>query len=648
MTGLAVWAWVGLAVLLAAATGAAAAAALVWQRRRDAAAARRLADDLRLMASANVAHRAAPLAAPGWRELSGAVNDIGERLLHRQRDEQARLQAERDAAQAQQQGLAGVLTQMPQAVLLCDGDGHLLLYNDAARKLFGGTGSTGSGAGELALGRALPGLIDRHLWRHVRDTIGLRRAAGEPDPTAHFVFGTRAGVLARARMARLPEGAAGVGERFVLTMDNITEPFAASQQADALMDELTRSSRAALAAIRTSAETMLQIDNLAPQVQRQLASIIDDEARRLGQRIEQAERDYTRSVAPPLSLDDVPARDLLAAAAARISDKLTAEVSVSGAPDDLWLRADSYAMVQVLSALASRLKYEWQIARFALSAQRRGRHASVDLSWDSPALDADLWRSWQTQPLRLGGEASTLSVTEVMARSGGEIWYLLEGQRPTLRLVLQAVEPVSSPAAAEPLTAPAWSGADAVNGGALPLAGLTCTVLSAAARLERPAAPGLQGARVAPGDSLAAVRVVQGRCVAAEFWAGDAAHALATELPALARFSRATVLVSADGGATHEALRALQLRSGAMFDGPALDLLALGRAALSGHQLGDAAALAERLAVPLAGVPGSVAHARALAALWCALLPLLQAAGVSTLEQALAACRAAPRKGRSA
>lgn len=628
------WVWVVLAALMAAV--AAAAAARWWQRRRDVATARRLADDLRLMASANPAHRAAPDDAPGWRELTGAVNDIGERLLHRQRDEQSRLQAERDAAHAQRQGLTGLLTQMPQAVLLCDAEGHVLLYNDAARRLFGGDSVD---AGTLALGRALPGLIDRHLWTHVRDTIGLRHAAGEADPTAHFVFGTRAGVLARARMARLPAGSAGEGEHFVLTMENITERYAASQHTDALIDELTRSSRAALAAIRTAVETLLDIDDLTPAQQREMATIIDDEARRLGQRIEQAERVVTQSAIPPLLVDEVPARDLLAAAARRIGDKLAVEVNVQETIDDLWLRVDSYALVQLLSVLASRLKYELQVASFTLSAERQGRHAAVELSWSAPTLDADLWRRWQAQPLRLGGEASTSSVTEVLARSGGEIWYRLDRSRPVLRLLLQAAEGAAPPTAAAPLTAPAWAAAESTLQATAALAALSCTVWSSAL----PADP----AR-ACGDAIAAVRVVRGQPVPAEVWHGDGTRALEAELPALSRFSRATLLISADDGATLAALQAMQVRSGAPFEQPALDLLALARAVLSGHDIGSAGALATHLGVPIEGAAGSLARARTLADLWCALLPLLQAAGIATLEQALAATHVASRKGGGA
>lgn len=98
---------------------------------------RRVAAETRLVASVNPAHRLRPAGAAEPFEIALAVNALADRYAAARADVQGTVAAARADLERERDTLAALVSQLALAVLVCDAEGRILLYNPAARRLLG-------------------------------------------------------------------------------------------------------------------------------------------------------------------------------------------------------------------------------------------------------------------------------------------------------------------------------------------------------------------------------------------------------------------------------------------------------------------------------------------------------------------------------
>ena len=86
--------------------------------------------------------------------------------------------------------------------------------------------------------------------------------------------------------------------------------------------------------------------------------------------------------------------------------------SVEDADADLWLRVDSYAIVQAMAFLAARLAADYPIRAFQLRAGSGGGFAEVDLIWTGAIVANDALSLWEVEPMRIGAEETPLTLRD--------------------------------------------------------------------------------------------------------------------------------------------------------------------------------------------------------------------------------------------
>jgi DNA polymerase III subunit epsilon len=322
---------------------------------------------------------------------------------------------------------------------------------------------------------------------------------------------------------------------------------------------------------------------------------------------------------------------------------------------------DSYSLMQGITYLASRLREEFGIREVRFGLEPAGALAHLDLIWTGAPLGSETTMAWQTDPMEAGGEASPLTLKQIMERHNAEIWYQIHkaSHREYFRIAIPVTRPDeatwNAPAAGE--SRPEYYDFDLFHQpGQTPeldnrtLASLHYTVLDTETTGLQPSA----------GDeivSVGAVRIVNGRLLEHEVFEQlvDPGRAMSPEasritgiddamlegqptidqvLPAFGAFCEDTVLVAHNAAFDMRFLRLKEEATGVRFTQPVLDTLLLSAVIhpeLESHGL---EAIAERMGVNAIGRHTALGDAIMTGEIFLRMIPLLAQQGIRTLGEA--------------
>ena len=624
------------------------------------------------------------------RGLAGTLNALAQQRTRLQQDVAEQVAQASRAIEQERSRLSALMAELTQSVLVCNLDGRILLYNQRARVQFRALSAAplaAGGAELVGLGRSIYAVFDRALVTHALETIRQRVQAGVAQPSAQFVTSTPGGQLLRVQMAAVHDvnvesdvrdgsdaSAQDAGpdtnarlSGFVLMLDDITNEFAQEALRDRLLLGLTEGSRASLGNVQAAVE-MLELPDLEAPMRARFQAVVRDEVAAMTARLQTLAADVLAGLKTRWPMEDMPGADLVAAALRRIEATSAVRVSADEVDAALWLRVDSYSLLQALVYLAGRLVDEHAVRSLQLRLQAAGPRAWLDLVWAGVGLSTETVMGWQMDAMRSGADATPLTVRDVVERHGGEFWVERERVRHEafFRFLLPCAgvpQPQVSATAAHHMShagRPEFYDFDLFQTSAQTralddrmLTQLSCTVFDTETT-------GLQPSEGDEIIQIGAVRIVNGRLLRQECFdqlvdpqralspASIEVHGLRPEmlagqpliadvLPAFHAFARDTVLVAHNAAFD---LRFLQLKesiSGLRFDQPVLDTLLLSAWLHPNQASHRLEAIAQRLGLPVVGLHTALGDAMLTAEVFLGLIPLLHAKGVHTLGQARAA-----------
>jgi DNA polymerase-3 subunit epsilon len=638
-----------------------------WAWLRWVGAAGRLAEQVQVVASGAGPRELAIEGGAGLRALAHAVGQLAMQRSALQADMDDRVAAVSREIDQERSRLAALMAELQQSVVVCNLDGRILLYNSRARLQFRALSDAVAGGSELiGLGRSIYAVFDRKLVAHALEGVQQRLQRGAANPSSQFVTGTRGGQLLRVQMAPvrsiaddgLPEGSIS---GFVLMLDNITRDFADESERDRLLHELTESSRASLGNLQAAVELLDDPDLDAPTRER-FQGVVRDEVSAMSRRIQELANHTTQTMKTRWPLEDMLGADLVVAALRRIEALHGCRTAATDVDAALWLKVDSYSLLQALAYLAGRLVDEYGIKLVQLRLQAAGQRAQLDLIWSGQAMSTETVMSWETDAIKVGADSSALSIRDVVQRHGGAFWF--ERERVRHESFFRFLLPLASEGAPlEPALVvrgdsrpefydfdlfAARDGDDALADRRL--VDLAYTVFDTETTGLQPSA----GDRII---QIGATRIVSGKLRRQECFeqlvdpqrslpaAGIAIHGIQPEmlagqptiaqvLPAFHAFAQETILVAHNAAFDMRFLQLQEEATGLRFEQPVLDTLLLSAVVhpqQASHQL---EAIAERLDVPVLGRHTALGDAMVTAEVFLKLLPLLAAMGIHTLGQA--------------
>jgi DNA polymerase-3 subunit epsilon len=346
-----------------------------------------------VLVSANPGLRLQEIGAPEIRTLARVVNAPGRAARSRcsAMSRQRIARAKAPPSRRRKNRLAALMSELTQSVVVCNLDGRILLYNNRARLQFKALADkVGLRPGRrelIGLGRSIFAILERNLITHALENIQQRLARGSQQPVANFVTTSRAGQLIRVQMAPVLAGtrarrarARGPIAGYVLMLDNITRNFEMESRATPCCN---RSPRAAAPRSATSAPPSkpARLSGHGGGTARRFVGIVRDEVGRWASGSTATVNEFSDALKARWPLEDMLGEDLIAAAQRRIENRLELPTKVEEVTEGLWVKVDSFSLLQGLTYLAKRLRDEYDIREAALppGAGRPARPPRPDL-----------------------------------------------------------------------------------------------------------------------------------------------------------------------------------------------------------------------------------------------------------------------------
>ena len=592
-----------------------------------------------------------------------------------------------------------------------------------------------SGGALIGLGRSIFSILERGQITHSLEHIQQRLRKGSAAPTANFITATRGGALLRCQMApvlgsaeraekvdippdpraalhsgpapaaqssalRNPASAPPAGQGgdevsgqavpahqqtetatsmdaelqvtgYVLTIENITRNFEREAERDQALQALTDGNRAALGNIRAAVETLIDTPDMEADYRERFTRVIADEAEAMSQRLDATMNRFADSLKTRWPLEDVLAIDILAAAARRIEDRLKLPIKHEEQDASIWMRVDSFSLIQAITFLASRLQDHYAIRELRLRLATEGKMVFVDLIWSGTPVSSETLYTWELEPMTVGAETSPLTLRDVIDRHGGEIWYQRDkaAHRAFFRMVLPAattpdvaandqVQHLHSDSRPEYYDFDLFAARDAAGSGIdldRKLSELTYSVFDTETT----------GLEPSNGDEIiqmGAVRVVNNRLLRQEVFdqlvdpgiplkpAGIPIHGITENmvhgqpkidvvLPAFHEFCAETVLVAHNAAFDMRFFQLKEERLGVRFTQPVLDTLLLSAVIHPNQESHRLETIAERLGINVIGRHTALGDAFVTGEVFLKMVPLLADMGILTLRQALDAAQ---------
>ncbi|HRK38002.1 MAG TPA: exonuclease domain-containing protein [Burkholderiaceae bacterium] len=641
----------------------------------------KLADAARVAVTTDVVKPLPPAPGAELQALTAAVQGVIDQREALKADVASQVALASARIEQERNRLAALMSELTQSVVVCNLDGRILLYNNRARMQFRALSAAptlADGAELIGIGRSIYAAFDKRLVTHALENIQQRMQKGVAQPTTQFVTTTRAGQLLRVQMAPVrgqAEGAAtatdaasGEGQTalaisgFVLMLENITRAFEDESTQDTLIHQMTERSRASLANMRAAIE-MLEFPDLDAPMRERFQGVIRDEVAAMGQRITDLAQQSSAGIKTRWPLEEMLGLDLLAAAQRRMEPVVRVQLESAEIDDRVWLKVDSFSMLQVLAYLSERLVEEFEVKFVKLRlGEKGGGKAQLDLVWTGQAMSTETVMTWEMDPMRAGGEATPLTVRDVVARHGGEMWFERDRQRhqaffrfllpmAEVREQLEAAAFVRSDSRPEYYDfdlfhiSPADQHLDDRR-----LVDLTFTVFDTETTGLNPS----QGDEII---QIGATRIVNNRLLKQECFDQLVdprrpipahtipIHGITPEmvagkphigevLPAFHAFANDTVLVAHNAAFDMKFLALKETSTGLRFDHPVLDTLLLSAVVHPGQESHRLEAIAERFNITVMGRHTAMGDALVTAEVFLRLVPLLADMGIHTLREA--------------
>ena len=563
--------------------------------------------------------------------------------------------------------LEKILRELKEAVIVCDQNARILLYNSEAKRLFQNNEAMG-------LGQSLYGVCARapieNTFRLIKHRLADRDFAGPEQTDVRFVCATVDGaMLLHCRISWIASGG-GRENVFVFTFDDITMQVTDMGRQRYLLDKMIKDLRAPLTNLNAAAENLKSYPEMVPEIRSEFEDVIIRESAELTRRFESVVQESSKIANIQWPLYDVYSADLIGCVARRFKEEDGVVVTMNGVP--LWLYADSYSMMLVLECLVRFVRTFSNFSEVDIEALLGDRRVYIDIIWQGEPIPQKDVESMLV--MTLPDTAAGMTVAEVLKRHDSEMWSQRHRRQGYSLLRIPVPD---SPRQWDVPVEPAGERSEfydfSLAGGVQELGKMAGRPLSLLNYVVFDTET--TGLRPSEGDeilAIAAVRIVNGRILSGERFErlvkpenpipensllflditedmvrGESP--VEVVLPQFKSFVSDAVLVAHNGAFDMNFFRLMEAKSGVRFENPVLDTLLLTTIAEKERTDYTLESIGRWLGVDVMGGHTLMDDCFVTAQIFLRLLDLLESDGITTLgEASVASARVVDEKKQQA
>ncbi len=387
--------------------------------------------------------------------LGPAITEATQALAAAREDTQAAIASASAEDRHQLRRLESVLQDLDQGIVICSLKHEILLYNAKALQILQVTGDCG-------LGRSLLRLVSGRPLVQALERLEARAAnpadeAAESGPSTLFV-GTcadgRTVLKGRVSLTLSVEGERPIG--YAVAFEDVTTELAAGVSRDRLLHRATDSLRRGVGNLLAIGEALVPDRPDDPALAAEAQQVFATERRRLADDLERLEHASSDLLASAWPMVTKPAPVLLRQVARQVRRDLALDCIVDADPVGLYCDPDS--VVDLIGHLLGCLVADGlagtapprlvaKTGTIATGNGTLGSVAAVDVELGGPPPDLATLDGWLDQPLAMVADGSAVSGKDVLFRHRTTVWpERMNGRAGRLRLPMAVSSAGDEPA----------------------------------------------------------------------------------------------------------------------------------------------------------------------------------------------------------
>lgn len=628
----------------------------------------RMAEQTRLITAANPDFRISVKGAREIKLLAKVLNESADAFQKLQNEVDSKIRLSNQALKRERNRLAALMSELPYGVIVCNRDGKILLYSRQAQEMLQVAENARQG-GAIGLGRSIFGILDRDPLVHTLEVMNHAFSVDQVKPALGLMTKLCGNRFIRVNMAPITDDSESGRQLsgFVLSLEDITGEIDADSERDKLLQGMVDAVQNSLGKLHKGINRICEMPGTGEEACKRHRQAINQVTSALEEHLALARKLYSEHRRAYGNQENVIADTLLKLIAKSLYERFAIQTETS-VDRTIWLKIDSYAIVQAFATLAGLLSAEYSVTSIKLQLDKdKDSRANLRFQWQDQTVPGRAIHDWQTSPLFMDSDGAADSPQTVISAHQGTISIIesdkgfCTGIKVSLPTAL-AEEPANLQSSVSPR--PVSYEFDLFHQpgqkvlGKIPLRKLVFVAFDTETT-------GLSPSRGDEIIQIGAVRIVNGRllhheCIdqlvnpqrpvpksSVEIHGIDSdllpSQPTITEiLPDFHAFATDSVLVAHNAAFDMRFLQLKEAVTGLRFDNPVLDTLLLS-SIVHPHQEGHSLdAIAERFNITIVGRHTALGDALVTAEVLLKLIPLLEAQGIITLQDALNASLKSP------
>ena len=639
----------------------------------------KLSEDVALIYTGNPSHRIDIEGSLDFMRLVEQINfgaDKHEALKNRVSE---RINIAKKELEEEKNILAAIMAELPEAVIICNSEGLVILYNTQAKRFFNEHTAFDYNAAEsaavddpsagyeekkfLGIGRSIFSLVDKNILLHALDEMHARLDRHVENAVASFVLTAKGGRLLRAELVPILTVQKEFSG-FIMICEDITLGLRNEVRAEFLMHSFKNKIRHSIASIKSAIDLVAEDDEMDATPYTSLINVIHKEAGELGQLVKNEASEKFKNEKKLWPLVPVSTAKLLTTFKEKAEKLLDATIKTTECTEESWVKVDSYTVVLSLIFVLDHIIEASGQTVFSCRCAANERFVHVDIFWQGKPVKIETLRKWESEQLQIKREGLPLYLREVLSYNTAEFWSYADREaenRSCMRLYLPLHRfyetDIARHAAVLPNSRPEFYNFDLFNQpGQNPdqdqslLRDLVFTVFDTETTGLDPGA----GDRII---SIGAVRIVKLRMLKNESFdqlvnpqrdipaASTKIHGIDddmvrfkpgidTILPMFYQFAFETILVAHNAAFDMRMLQLYEPQTGIKFINPVLDTLLLSAVVHPNQDDHSIESIARRFGVEIQDRHTAMGDALLTGKIFMKLIPLLEGMGIQTLKAA--------------